>query len=443
MNNFYIPTYQEAQAIVEKTGTLVFYEMKQEVDGYHISHFNYRLAGYNDFLENNAKELRGLTFVFNSDGTVFRRYVLLHKFFNLNQVTETQYSLVKDTPIVAIHDKADGSVISFVKLPNGKVYAKSKMVVRDNHQAGLAQDVYEHNQDIKRLVNYALDNDLMPIFELVSPLSKVVLEYAQTDLVLIRLRVNSTGEYLPLDSLGDYLSGVTLVEKETHKTWDDILSLAEKTENKEGWVVTLPHDMIKLKTAWYFERHSILTDLIYRVDYLIGLVVDNKIDDLLGQLNEVDHEVRSLIDTVTERVTTFLSNTLNSTNKLVDDYYLTYNDRKAFGITYHKDFHFGFALNVIEGREAWDGLCDTGKSRAMELVHIYESEFSADARYVGDRKAFSQEYERDDYRDYFLPAHKILKERELFDKIKEDLKNRTYFLGNAEEFIRTGNPPKQ
>jgi T4 RnlA family RNA ligase len=446
MKNFYIPTYQEAREIVEKTGELIFYEMKQVVDGYQISHFNYRLATYQDFITHKAKELRGLTFVFNQDGTVYRRYVLLHKFFNLNQVEETQHHLLKDTPFVAVHDKADGSIISFVQLPNGKVYAKSKMVVADNIQAQMAQAIYEKNPAVKRLVDYAMNNDLMPIFELVSPTNRVVLKYIETNLVLLRLRVNSTGEYLPLDALGEYLNGVEQVETETHlyQNWDDLLQLVDTVEDKEGWVVTLPHDMVKLKTKWYCDRHNLLTDFINREDYIIEMILDEKIDDVLGQLGQDEVEIRSLIDAVTKRVNDFMANTVAGTNKLVDEYYTTCNgDRKQFAALYHRNFHFDFALAVAQGRDAWNALDEKGKEMVELLINMYETGFKETANYVGDRKAFSAAYEKDPvYAPYFLAAHRVMKDREIFDHIKQDLKKRTYFLGNAREFIRTGIPPK-
>ena len=59
---------------------------------------------------------------------------MLQKFWNLNQVAETQYSAVKYKIISNIYDKADGSLITFIKLPNNKIIAKTKGGF-DNSQA--------------------------------------------------------------------------------------------------------------------------------------------------------------------------------------------------------------------------------------------------------------------------------------------------------------------
>jgi len=89
-----LPTYEESILLTNYPDS-PFYESKSIVEGYNVSVFNYRLSNWSDFNKPNAKELRGLTFVFNKDGSVYNRYVLLEKFFNLNQVPDTMYSIVK------------------------------------------------------------------------------------------------------------------------------------------------------------------------------------------------------------------------------------------------------------------------------------------------------------------------------------------------------------
>jgi len=90
MKKYNLLTYRDALDLTRLTDS-PFYESKLVVDNFSISIFNYRLAQYSDFASNSAFEMRGLTFVFNEDGSLFNRYLLLHKFFNLNQVEETQF----------------------------------------------------------------------------------------------------------------------------------------------------------------------------------------------------------------------------------------------------------------------------------------------------------------------------------------------------------------
>lgn len=378
-NKFYIPSYEEAVDLVNRTGSLTFYESVQYVDGYKISVFNYRLASYNDFVENNAYEMRGLVYVFNTDGTFYKSFRLLHKFFNLNQVAETQFDLIKDLKINNITNKEDGSVISFIQLPNGKVLAKSKMSVLDNTQSLMAQEIYDTNPTIKKIVDYTLANDFVAIFELVSPFNRVVLKYEQTELILIRLRDNKNGVYLPLNSLGELLIGVKTPKVESYSTWDEILSLGDTIEDIEGWVVDCGGYLVKYKTKWYCDRHHLLTDYIHRPDFLIEKVLDEQIDDVLGQIGEDDVEVRALIDSVIKRVNDFLIETIKDINSKVEEFETLYKkDVKAFAIANKKAKYFGMYMAVI---------------------NVQQDPFTVVCRY---------------------------------------LKNKTYYLGNAKEFVESG-----
>jgi hypothetical protein len=59
--------------------------------------------------------------------------------------------VVKDFKIKSIYNKEDGSVASFVKLPNGKVLGKSKMSFESDQAVGINR-VYNTNEDVKNLL---------------------------------------------------------------------------------------------------------------------------------------------------------------------------------------------------------------------------------------------------------------------------------------------------
>lgn len=346
---YYIPTYDEAKDIVNKTGGVLFYELVKVVDGYKVCLFNYKFGRYKSFVEHNAFEMRGLCFVFNQNDTLFKRYILMHKFFNLNEVAETNLNLVKDIPFKAIHDKADGSIISFIRLPNGKIFAKSKMSLIDSDQAKLAQDIYERNLSLKNLVKYTLDNDITAIFELVSPDNQIVLKYPHDDLILLRLRNNNTGEYLELDCVKDYLNGVRVVQTELnlYSNWEELLAAHENVTDKEGWVVTLPNLFIKVKTKWYNNLHRVITTSADRENDIIELILDEKIDDLLGQLSENSIRKIELIEKAQNYVQNFMTENVREINKMIDEYNNVFNkNKKDFAIKYSKHSLFGLAIKA-------------------------------------------------------------------------------------------------
>jgi len=112
--NTYLLTYEDAKAISKRYNEKHFWEIQFMIGGYKLSSFNYFICGWDDFAFplpekplTNAFDMRGTTFVFNSDGSLYKRFLMLPKFFNLNQVEATQYGNVKDKKIVNVSVKEE------------------------------------------------------------------------------------------------------------------------------------------------------------------------------------------------------------------------------------------------------------------------------------------------------------------------------------------------
>jgi T4 RnlA family RNA ligase len=330
-------SYDEAVALTLGADA-AFYESKFEIEGYSVSIFNYRIAQYSDFAENQAFEMRGLTFVFDKDGSLFNRYLLLHKFFNLNQVEETQYSLIKDFYIKSIHNKEDGSVASFIRLPNGSVLGKSKMSF-DSEQAAGMNRLYKSKADLKRFVDWSLDNDYVAVFEYVAPSNRIVLKYFDEELILLRLRDNKTGEYLDLSRFSKEIGSLKTAPRDV-ATLDEIVERAKSTEDKEGWIIEFSNGLfIKVKTVWYAALHGLLTEDLYREHVLIRYVLEEKIDDVLGQIPEDDAEARARI----EKIITVVKNAVSEKVKDINRSYKLFLEGGS-----EKDFnHFICALMFL------------------------------------------------------------------------------------------------
>lgn len=327
-----------------------FYESKFIVDGFNISIFNYRLAQYSDFRDNSAFEVRGLTYVFNSDGTLYKRYLLLHKFFNLNQVEETQYSLIKDLKIKSVYNKEDGSIASFIRLPNGRVIAKSKMSFESDQAVGMMR-LYNSNRELRDFVNWTLDNDLIAIFEYVSPQNRIVLRYSNEELILLRLRDNKTGEYLDLSNYSDKIGSIKITPSEVG-TLDELIELAHSVEDKEGWIVQFENDLfIKIKTQWYFERHGLLTNDLWREHIIVGYILDEKIDDVLGQVPEEEVEAHSRIEKIISIVKREINNLVSRMNSTYSEFVKSGADKRGYSINHkigNPNFHYVMSMDKGE-----------------------------------------------------------------------------------------------
>jgi len=398
-----LPSYDQALALCQGKDA-PFYEAKFAVEGYAVSIFNYRLAQYSDFAENDAFEMRGLTFVFNEDGSLYKRYLLLHKFFNLNQAAESQYSLVKGLGVRSVYNKEDGSVASFIRLPNGSVLGKSKMSFDSDQAAGMNR-IYRNDADLKRLVDWSLDNDYVAVFEYVAPHNRIVLKYRDEELILLRLRDNKTGEYLDLSAFSDVIGSVRVAPSDV-ATLDELVELSHSVEDKEGWIIEFSNGLfIKIKTSWYVSLHGLLTDDLYREHVLVRYVLEEKIDDILGQIPEDEAEARARIEKIIGAVKHAVSEKAAS---ILASYELFLKGgegkdwsgdlrsqlmRKAFAQSYRKDPNFGYVMSLSKGNaDAYDlakgwvaGECRKLKAAREFLKLRDESLFFLDAPEDEDR----------------------------------------------------------
>lgn len=371
----YIPTYEEAKAIVKSKGELVFYETVHNVEGYKVSVFNYRLAGYNDFINPvpgkaiDAKEMRGLCFIFNLDGSLYKRFLMLKKFWNVNQVPETQFNVIKDMKVKAVYNKEDGSLISFYELPNGKILPKTKASL-DNEQVDEVKILYANNENLQNFVAWCFKKNYIPMFEFVSFKNKIVLNYEKTDLILLKLRDNKTGKYIDIKTL-DNIEGISVAPFDTASSLDELMTRAETEENKEGWVVELIDDkgdayLVKQKTVWYFARHRLLTTEVNREDDIIGYILDNTIDDVISQLHpDLDAEKIEWIKDIENKVKIFMQKKKIEVEKLVSLYN---GNMKNFAISNRKDKNFGLAVSFIGGRNKYDVISDYVRKKTSHLA---------------------------------------------------------------------------
>lgn len=290
----------------------------------------------------NYLELRGLTFVFNKDGSLFKRYLLVEKFFNINENESTRLEDLKKLTIKSVYEKEDGSIVSFVKLPNNKVVAKSKASF-DSYQAVSSNKIYQENVNLQKFVNESLDNDLSPIFEYVSPFNKVVLIYEKDELILLRLRNNITGEYLNIENIPDIK-----IPKRFDYSLDQLEELSKTVENKEGWVIEFANNLkVKQKTDFYFRLHKLYTEDLNREDYLIEKIVKEEIDDVVSILDNSDYHnfIREKVGLITNTI----SNYIDLKSKKVIDLYNIFKamgDTKKFVSEFLKHPEFSYVMNL-------------------------------------------------------------------------------------------------
>jgi len=348
---FDLLTRDECQAITKSSEA--FFCMTKHIEGQVVELYDYRLASISDFVDNKAFELRGLCFVQDPATLEWTRNLLLNKFFNINQTIGWMYEEVKGKKVTRVQNKEDGSVVSFVKFKNGNIRAKSKMSF-ESDQAVMAQEVYTTNCTIRMIVGRGLRTGFTPIFELVSPDNQIVLEYQDTELVLLQIRNNETGEYLNPKFLFSEIEYYAIKTTQNFRIEHpqvvlDVL-LDAKTSNQEpieGWVVTFEDgQMAKIKTDHYLSLHGLIGPDAFRENLLVKTILDGNIDDVISAL--VPGIKRDKLIEMSNLVEANFNHLVVEFKELRRKYFQDFKeDRKSFAIAHRTKVAFGGVMKTI------------------------------------------------------------------------------------------------
>jgi len=382
----YLVTYEDALEMTKVYKDFNFSKTEFLLNGYKVVTFTYFLCDYNHFTkplsrkpEVNGLDMRGVTFVFNKDGSLYKRFLMLKKFFNLNQVETTQYSVVKDKKIKSVTIKEDGSLIAFINLPDGTVFAKT-IGSFDNEQTNAAMKIYEDDKELRYFVEISLKSGFTPLFEYVAFDNRIVLKYKGRELRFIGFRDNLDGGYssassidkeyekakIPREQLmkwGEIRSegyerlDVPYVKSAGNYTLDELIELSKTEEDVEGWVVQFEDgQMIKIKTEWYFNLHGIRTMNIFREDYVIKNYLEEKLDDIISQLDEKeDEDAFKFVDRVKLAVDNYLKRIDKEVKELIEIYENEYNsDWHYFAKFNNKWAFFGLSVSAIQRPEIYN-----------------------------------------------------------------------------------------
>jgi len=400
---YYIPTYSDARKIVDvNPDTMDFYFTTHNVNGYRVDIFNYKFAWYDEFYDipkqvglEHAKEMRGLTFVFNENikpnqdytiselsDNMFTRFIALEKFWNINQVAETQLVDLLDTPIKSISTKLDGSLALFIMLPNGDIIGKTKAGFQNTQTDGI-NHIFKTDMFIQHLVSYCLHNNIIPIFEYTSPSNRIVLDYGEPKLTLTQIRNNLTGEFIDFNTIPEkYLINVptskpkslnvvihdlidkfelTVEKPYTLQTLHDIAGNAA-VKNIEGWVIR-GEGMFKQKTEWYFNNHKLFSEHIHKEQHLIKWILTNKIDDIVAQMDvNINEMVLTEINNITIKLLTYINSETTIIRPLVDNY-KNFGNTKEYVAFYIDNKRFKQLITII------NTLNKASNKNALEVIN--------------------------------------------------------------------------
>jgi len=345
-----LPNRDTCESIVEKY-PVVFSLNGQQVQGVQVESYNYRIPERKilaqPFLERpevSAMELRGITFVTDSATGVTKRFLMLPKFYNIEEADETSWETVKEKIIDNVTVKRDGSLIRFIDLPNGRIIAKTQKMI-GNEQALCAEKLLSEDEGLREFVKWSLEERVALLFELTAPDNQVVLAYSETRLTLVKAREEETGRFIPLFNLESLTAkyGIDVVEDIKITGLSDLIDLAKGKEMFEGWVIQFScGQLMKLKTSWYAGVHNLCTSEI-RENEIIKLSVGGRIDDVVSALRLLGRQdVIDQILPIHRVVSDHISSELGRIAQILSGFN---GDKKAFAEKYRDDSSFGIIMS--------------------------------------------------------------------------------------------------
>jgi T4 RnlA family RNA ligase len=270
------------------------------------------------FHDDFERECRGIKFCSKTGRILARPY---HKFHNLNERVEYQTANVDLTQPHVILDKLDGSMVHTCASDMG-IYLMTRMGITDVAEAA---DKFMVANPIRfsGLLSILPVEDYTYIFEYVAPSNKIVLDYAEEDLILTAIRNNHNGTYVfyeELQAMGKAFN-VKVVERFPFAGMEgDMEAIADnisKQTNVEGYVIRFDTGaMIKIKADEYVRKHR-SKELIGSPKGLIGLIAHNALDDVLPQL---DPDVQKQVVDYTKNFLTELGKSITAVRLFVEGY---------------------------------------------------------------------------------------------------------------------------
>lgn len=242
-----------------------------------------------DLYDGFYKECRSLVINIEDDEIVLCPFA---KFQNLN---ETEYNsldnitnLINNAKSIEIADKLDGSMQSARYYSLNNIIMSGSQAI-DRAKSWRLKDGYKMLLSQKNYIEMLKDNqDYTFIFEYISLKDAHVVCYTKEEegLYLLGMRNVFTGEQLSYKQVKEIANEYKAKTVKTfNKTFSEVLGDLDKykSNEKEGYVISIDGYLLKIKMNDYVQIHKILSK-ISSVNLIIKNIGDNTYDDLISKI---------------------------------------------------------------------------------------------------------------------------------------------------------------
>jgi RNA ligase len=327
-----------------------------------------------------ALECRGIKF--DLQGKLIARP--FHKFFNLNEIPETELQNVSWKNNPTLFEKYDGSMIHpcpivdnegsrtwYLMTRNG-ITEQSKQA--ENLLRDIDYDFFDHCENM----------GVTPIYEWIGPENQHIVRYEENELVLLAMRFNTSGNYLEENELYNYatqydqkIAVYTNIPPDPTR----VVDMLKEIKNFEGYVYAFPSGFrIKVKGPEYVLAHRAKSAADYETKIIEMILSDNLemdsgIDDFYSIL---EPEQQQKFDKYKSDVLTKISSLSSSIVFICN--IITYLSRKEFALLIletapkEEQYYFFKYRDYQEGKMEEFNLEDFMKRELLKLVQSKNSD---------------------------------------------------------------------
>lgn len=289
-----------------------------------------------DFSLNAVKEARGIIFREEDWKLVCFPFT---KFFNVDEI----YADKIDWDNCQVQEKIDGSLIKvwfdsgvWNISTNGNINAMESEIGNDLCPYDSFGDMFLNNFKYMENPSSVLNKNYTYMFEMVSPYTKIVVNYPKIDIYHIGTRDNLTGKELNVDI------GIKKPKLFNLGTKQEVKEAAYKLPfNEEGYVVVdKDFNRVKIKSPAYVNAHRLVNNHVINKEKILDLIRINEQSEFLSYFPEYNKDFKDI-----ENRFLLYKKTLKGIKDSVDNINMTSKEFALFCIReFKEDKDFGFKI---------------------------------------------------------------------------------------------------
>lgn len=291
-----------------------------------------------DFTNPVVKECRGIIL----EDKTFRPVCV--PFFKFGNYGESYVDTI-DWHSARVQEKVDGSLIKLWYYndkwnvsTNGTIYAN--MANLQNNIMNIS-NYYELFVSASKSLNYSLlDKDYTYMFELISPLNRVVVPYSETAIVHLGARSNITLKEFDVDLV------IRKPKSYGFTSLEECISMASELPfSQEGYVVVdRDWHRIKVKSPAYVSAHYLINNRVITKSRIINMIKINEYEEFLTYFPQYKEYFDEIISAISN-----MDNEINKQTKYINNN-IDKSNRKEFAMYVSKTFCPAYFFNWLDNK---------------------------------------------------------------------------------------------